>query len=90
MGRAEKARESVCGTVVGGAEVDTDNGRWPEKEQRPDVGTCRPFKKLGLYLGVMGSLGSVVASTGWPSKIFVEWMAESIYYPRPPSCLPAI
>lgn len=56
-GRAEKARERVCGTVVGGAKVDTDNGRWPEKEQKPDVRTCRPFKKLGLYSGGMGSLG---------------------------------
>lgn len=90
-GRAEKARGKVCGTVVGGAKVGTDNGRWPEKEQRLDVGTCRPFRKLGLYLGLMGSLGSVVARTWWPSKVFVEWMAESIHYPRPPpSGLPAI
>lgn len=52
-GRAEKARER--GTAIGGAMVDTHRGRWPEKEQRPDLGTRRPSRKLGLYLGVMAS-----------------------------------
>nr|KAF6426488.1 hypothetical protein HJG59_009178 [Molossus molossus] len=93
--KAEAARGRCTQDCGGRGNVDA--GQWKQARARgPDLpGTCRPFK-LGLHLGVMEShprvrfSGSLVPSSWWPSKIFVEWMVESIHYPRPPSCFPAI
>lgn len=69
----------------------------PEKEQGPDLpGAFRSFKKLGLYLWVMGShqrVGLLVTAVSWHMVALrsICWIYGGILFiPRPPLNSPAI